>query len=145
MRHPVADVSAYVLEHRDTYIGGLLRVSQQGDWLGWIAFFLNAFESQAHDAFRRGKRLLDLKNRYEEELASETKSKSLDRLIDHLFEQLTITVRQAEKLLDVSFPTAQRFIERLETLKMLEEATGRRRDRIYRAREVIAILDSVEP
>jgi Fic family protein len=144
MRHPVADISAYVLEHRDKYISGLLRVSQQGDWLGWIEFFLSAFESQAHDAFRRGKRLLELKDRYENALASETKSKSLDLLINHLFERLTITVRQAEKLLDVTFPTAQRFVERLEALQIVEEATGRRRDRIYRAREIIAVLDSME-
>jgi len=141
MRHPVADISAYVLEHRDKYVEGLLRVSQHGDWQGWIGFFLDAFEAQAHDAFRRGKRLLELKARYEERLSREIRSKSLNRLIDHLFEQLTITVRQAENLLDVTFTTAQRAVDRLETSGIVEEATGRRRDRIYRAREIIAILD----
>lgn len=47
-------------------------------------------------------------------------------------------------LLGVSFPTAQGLIRRLERRGVLEEATGKRCDRVSRAREILAVLDARE-
>lgn len=141
MEHPVVDLSAYVLKRRDAYTDGLLAVSQAGDWRGWIAFFLNAFEFQANDAFRRSRRLLDLKQQYQAMLSREIKTGKRERLVDHLFEHLTVDIRGAAQVLGVTYPSAQRLVGKLEEYGILEEATGRRRDRVWRARQIIAVLD----
>ncbi|MDP9368707.1 MAG: Fic family protein [Chloroflexota bacterium] len=145
MEHPVVDLSAYVLRHRDAYVDGLLRVSQQGDWRGWVSFFLDAFEFQANDAFRRSRRLLALKQQYQDMLAREIRTGKPDKLVDYLFEHLTADIRGAAQILSVTYPTAQRLVGRLEEYGILEEATGRRRDRVWRARQIIAVLDDKEP
>jgi Fic family protein len=141
MAYPAVDLSAYVLRHRDQYIDGLLRVSLAGDWRGWITFFLEAFEIQANDAFDRSRRVIALRDHYGQTLVGLLRSSSPDRLLDDLFEHLTITVKRAAELLGVSFTTAQRFVEKLVDLGVLEEMSGRQRDRVYRARQVIAILE----
>jgi Fic family protein len=141
MTFPVVDLSAYVRQHRTTYLDGLLHVSLRGDWRGWLRFFLGALHHQARDAHRRGRRLLELRQSYRQRLRPFTRSERLDPLIDHIFEHSTITSRRASDLVDVTFPTAQTVISRLERLGILQEATGRRRDRVYRANEIIALLD----
>ena len=141
MAYPAVDLSAYVLQHREQYIDGLLRVSLSGDWRGWIVFFLDAFELQANDAFARSQRVIALREHYGQTLVGLLRSSSPDRLLDDLFEHLTITVKRATELLGVSFTTAQRFVEKLVDLGILEETSGRQRDRVYRARQIIAILE----
>lgn len=141
MEYPAVDVSAYVARHRQDYLDRLLGVSQRGDWRGWIDFFLAAVETQGRDAARRSRALLDLRREYGRTLRRESRAVGLDALLDRLFERTTVTARQASELLGVSFTTAQGLIQRLEGRGVLEEATGRRRDRVYRARQVIAVLD----
>jgi Fic family protein len=144
MDHPIVDISAYVLRNRDEYIEGLLRVSQQADWRSWIDFFLRAVEEQAADALARSKRLLDLRERYLAFLAADMKNRNVEPLVDHLFEETTITARRASELLNVSFPTAQGLIQRMVSMGMLDEVTRQQRNRVYLAREIVAILDDLE-
>lgn len=40
-------ISGYFENHKDAYIDIMRRVSQTGNWNGWIIFFLNAIEAQA--------------------------------------------------------------------------------------------------
>jgi Fic family protein len=141
MEYPVVDLSAYVQRHRQTYVDGLLGVSQRGAWREWLDFFLWAMDEQGRDALRRAKRLVKLRDMYRRQLTMESRPERLNLLIDHLFENGTITIRRATELLSVTFPTAQSLINQLEHLGVLEEATGRKRGRIYRAKQVIAILD----
>lgn len=145
MEHPAVDLSAYVLKRRAAYTDGVLRVSQRGDWRGWIAFFLDAFEFQAIDAFRRSRRLLDLREQYQTLLSREIKTGQREKLVDHLFEHLTVDIRGAAQVLGVTYPSAQRLVGKLEEYGILEEATGRRRDRVWRARQIIAVLNDKEP
>jgi Fic family protein len=140
MEYPVVDLSAYIVRHRTTYIDSLSRVSQRGDWRSWIEFFLTVVAEQGHDAVRRSRALIDLRQHYRQALRQESKAERLDVLIDHLFEHAAVTIRRASELLAVTYPTAQRLIERLAALGVLKEVTGKRRNRIYLATEVIDIL-----
>lgn len=45
---PVFYLSEYLESHRDEYYERLLKISQEGDWHGWIIFFLKAISHQAH-------------------------------------------------------------------------------------------------
>ncbi len=85
--------------------------------------------------------MIALREHYGQTLVGLLRSSSPDRLLDDLFEYLTITVKRAAELLGVSFTTAQRFVEKLVDLGILEETSGRQRDRVYRARQIIAILE----
>jgi hypothetical protein len=47
-----------------------------------------------------------------------------------------------ESALEINFPGAQRLIGQLIQAGLLREITGRRRNRIYRADEILKILES---
>jgi len=61
--------------------------------------------------------------------------------VDVLFARPIFRVEQLATALDVSIPTAQSYIDYMETERILREITGQARNRIYRAD---AVLEAIE-
>jgi Fic family protein len=144
LNHSIFDLSVYMLVHRNEYMNCLSSVSHNGEWDEWIAFFLKAVARQAEDALQRIAQLTVLRTDYQRHISKESRSITSDSLVDHLFVHLAITNKQVADLLGVTVTTAQKVVDRLVSHGLLEEATGRKRDRVYRAREIIAVLDGYE-
>jgi Fic family protein len=64
------------------------------------------------------------------------------RIVDQLFEAPAMSVARAAKILDVTPRSAQLTIAKLVDAGILEEATGRKRDRVFVAREILRILEA---
>ncbi len=60
------------------------------------------------------------------------------------FERPILNIRQLETALNVPYRAAERYVERLEEIGILREATGQARKRLYRADEIIHELESAE-
>ena len=120
----------------------LLRVSQHGDWKAWIDFFLEGVAEQSLDAVARSQRLLALRQEYRERMQSGRSSPLAMQLVDELFARPAVTTPQARQYLGVTPVSAQRAIERLGSAGILREVTGRRRNRVYMAPEIFAILEA---
>jgi predicted transcriptional regulator len=61
--------------------------------------------------------------------------------VDRLAENPFWTVKKAAERLGVAYTTAQRAVERLESLGILSQTTDARRGRVYCARAIMDILD----
>jgi Fic family protein len=138
---PVLYLSAYFERHRQQYYARLLAVSVDGDWNGWIRFFLIGVAEEAMDAVSRIDRLLSLRTEYQSLFLTARRSALLVRLIDLLFDTPAITVSQAAKFLGVTSTAAQKNIDRLIEHSILREATGNQRNRIYRADAIIRVVN----
>ena len=138
---PLLYLSAFFEAHRLDYYNHLLRVSQRGEWEGWLVFFLMGVSSQAQDAITRIERLGKLRTAYQERLRSERAAERLFQTLDVLFERPILNIRQLEAALDVPYRTAQRYVERLVKIGILREVTGRSRNRLYRAEEILRALE----
>jgi Fic family protein len=68
--HPVLYLSDYLERHRQAYVDHLLRVSQGGDWQGWIDFFLRGVEVQSRIAIQCCEELLELWSSYKARLVA---------------------------------------------------------------------------
>lgn len=66
LTQPLLYLSAYLEKHRDRYTDSLLRVSQKGDWAGWVDFFLEGVAEQCKGVAERSGFLLDLRQQYRE-------------------------------------------------------------------------------
>lgn len=143
LTHPCLDLSAHVLRSRDDYIRALQRVSHNGDWTGWLTYFFTGVEAQAIDTLRRVDALLALRGQYIERLRAELKSSHLEVLVDDLFQHQRLTAKRVQAVLGVSEMTARRVLAKLVEFRMVEERTGRKRNRVYIAAAVIAIVESV--
>jgi len=137
---PLLYLSAYFERHRGAYYDHLLAVSQRGAWEDWLLFFFRGVFAEARDASRRAGRLFDLRETYRERFQREGGRINLLAAIDHLFARPVTDIRELEGALSISFEAARRLVALLEGEGVLEEITGRRRNRVYAAREIMQTL-----
>lgn len=137
---PLLYLSAYFERHRGAYYDRLLAVSRQGAWEDWLLFFLRGVLTEARDAARRAGTLFDLREAYRERFRREGGSTNLLAAVEHLFARPVTDIRELEDSLNISFEAARRLVKRLERESVLEEITGRRRNRVYAAREIVRVL-----
>ncbi|MCH8802139.1 MAG: Fic family protein [Chloroflexi bacterium] len=142
LTQPLLYLSGFFEENRDRYIDSLLRVSQQGDWAGWVDFFLEGVAEQSRDVVDRSGLLLDLRQQYRDRAQTARASALPLLLVDELFQIPAITISMARALLDVTYVSAQRAVERLVGLGILKEVTGRQRNRVYLAPEILGIINA---
>lgn len=137
---PLLDLSAYIEPRRDAYYACLLAVSRDGDWLGWVDYFLSAVEAQAQDAVARAQRLQELRDDYRARVATARSSALLGRLVDALFDTPAITIPRAQRLLGVTHRAASANIDKLVNVGILDELPGRRRNRLFLAGDVLSTV-----
>lgn len=135
---PLLCLSAYFERHRDRYDRALRRVSTDGAWREWVAYFLEAVRAQSRDAIRSVRALLQLRDAYHERVRGELAHK----LIDELFIAPATSVSCVMKLLDITHRAAQQNVEKLIAAKIVREVTGRRRYRIFLAEEIIRAIEA---
>jgi Fic family protein len=138
--NPLLYLSAFFEATRRDYYDHLRGVSERGEWEAWIEYFLNGVARQAEDALGRAQRINTLLNRWREAalgLSSGVPAALVDRLAENPF----WTVKRAADRLGVAYTTAQRAVEKLESLGILTRTTDAKRDRVYCAQEILAILE----
>jgi Fic family protein len=138
---PLLYLSAFFEQHRAQYYGRLLEVSKSGDWTGWIKFFLRGIGTQASAAADDSQRIIKLQQRYRELLQKRTASGTALAIMEQLFVNPYITTTRLASRLNVSFPTVQAAIDWLVKAGVLREITGRQRNRIYCADELLRAIE----
>lgn len=136
---PLFYLSSYIRRHRDEYTDLLLAVSEDGDWNAWLTFFLEGIKQQADEAFSRAKLLLELRSEYRDTYADA--SPSVRSLVDAVFVEPVLTVSRAAELIDMSYPAANKAVDRLESDGVLREETGKERYREFQATAVLDVLN----
>ncbi len=138
---PLLYLSAFFEQHRSEYYGRLLEVSRSGDWSGWIKFFLRGIGTQASVAAEDSQRIVKLQQRYRDLLQQRKASPTAIAIMEELFLNPYVTATRLSKRLKVSFPTVQSTIDWLVKAGLLREITGRRRNRIYFAEELLRAIE----
>jgi cell filamentation protein, protein adenylyltransferase len=139
LSQPLLYLSAFFEGHRSDYYDCLQAVRTEGDWMGWLRFFLSGVTEIAQTAVRQAGTLMDLREQLRQQLADRPKALAL---VDALLINPYVTVARAAELLGVSNPTARQAVEQLQRLGILEEMTGRSWGRIYLARTVLNLIES---
>jgi Fic family protein len=137
---PLLYLSAYFERHRSMYYDLLLAVSRGGAWRDWTLFFLQGVLEQARDASDRARRLNDLRGEWRDRLTSARASAHALKLAESLFVSPLLNIPQAQKLLDVAYPTAQRSIEKLVEAGILQQAGEQNYGKSYAAGEILAVV-----
>jgi Fic family protein len=138
LSQPLLPLSAHFERNRAAYYEALRRVRTDGDWGGWLQFFLTAIAVAAEEASSQMRRLLELRDRYREKMRDSPRALAL---LDELFARQYVTVPRATEVLAVSPPTARLAINQLAAAGVLEALPGSRWRRVYVATEILAILE----
>lgn len=126
--------------NRREYYDLMLEVSKSGNWSDWLSFFLRGVTEQSRDALIRAKRLQDLQIEWRDRLTQARASALLPRLADSLFESPVLTIPQAEKILDVTYRSAQLNVEKLVEAGILEQIEGPPYNRVFIAPGILKII-----
>lgn len=129
---PILYLSLFFKRHRDEYYRRLDGVRADGDWEGWIDFFLDGVATIADEAVTSARELFALVAG-DRTRVLELPGMSLVAL--RLFELLPrhpiVTSASVMKLVATTKPTAGRAIDLLVTAGVLTETTGKKRDRSW--------------
>ncbi|MBS1790879.1 MAG: Fic family protein [Acidobacteria bacterium] len=142
MPQPLLYLSAFFERDRPDYYRLLLSVSQRGEWLEWITFFLRGVEDQSKDAIDRAKKLLDLWQQYRQQFQSVRSSSLLLRLVDELIANPVLTFGRAAALLNITPRAARMNVEKLVEAGIIREISGKQRYQLFIAPEIIHVLES---
>lgn len=137
---PLLYLSAFFEATRRDYYDYLLGVSTHGEWSAWLQYFLNGVARQAEDALSRAERINNLIMKWRVAVSGAA-SKTPLALVDMLAANPYLTIKHAAKQLGVAFTTAQRAVERLESLSIVKEVSHSKRDRVYCAKAILNILE----
>jgi Fic family protein len=132
LKHPLLYLSLFFKRHRAEYYRRLTAVRTEGDWEGWLAYFLDGVAPTASETVTAATDLFTLvaadRSRV---LALETTSLASLRLFELLPKHPVVTAGTAQRLLHTTKPTAGRAVEGLVEAGVLVETTGKRRDRSW--------------
>ena len=68
----------------------------------------------------------------------------LTKLIDELFNEPSVTIRGAAKLLEVTDAAADGLLQKLVKAQIIREVTGKKRNRVYLAQEIVDLFSTNE-
>ncbi|ELZ17061.1 hypothetical protein C478_02107 [Natrinema thermotolerans DSM 11552] len=139
LERPNLYLSEYFNRNKATYVDRMDAVRSRGDWEEWISFFVKGVAQQAEESVTRTLALDELRRSYEEEYGGVQYARN--RLACSLFEQPYVTTKTVAERLDIERSTAYRAIDTLEDEGILEEVTGKDRNKEYRAKEIFEILE----
>ena len=137
---PLLYLSAYFERDRQRYYDLLMAVSRRGAWHEWTLYFLQGVIEQSQDAAARAKRLQDLQQKWRESLAQGRASALLPKLADSLFASPILTIPQAQRLLDVTYHSAQRNVEKLVEAGILRPVGESAGGKAFVADEILGII-----
>lgn len=142
LARPLLYLSYYFKAHRAQYYDRLTAVRNDGDWEGWVKFFLRGVYEVSLGATDTARAVLHMREEHRERIASRASGAANGvRLLDHLYEQPIVSVRLAERCLGCAYVTAANVIAELERLEILREFTGRQRNRRWRYEQYLELFE----
>jgi Fic family protein len=132
LSEPLLYLSLFFKRYRQAYYDRLDAVRSGGDWEGWIVYFLEGVATVAGEATNLIRTLFDLANQDRRCIVDSPKATVMAlRLFEHLPQHPIVTVKSAMKLCGTTRPTAAKAVASLADIGILQETTGKRRDRTY--------------
>jgi Fic family protein len=145
LHRPLLYLSVYLKRHRAEYYDRLMAIRNSGDWESWLRFFLTGVAQTAEEATTTAQAIVKLREEHRRRIQEQTAGVNGLRLLDLLFQRPLVHVNLVKDSLGTSFVTANKLVEQLEGLGVVEEITGRRRDRIFSYTPYVALFQDEPP
>jgi Fic family protein len=142
LSQPFFYLSLYLRQNRSEYYDALQRVRTDGDWEGWLRFYLIGVEWVAREVAQTTIALTDLFEADQARVARLGRAAgSALQVFELLRDRIAISATRAARELGLTWPTVNSAIRRLEDLGIAREMTGRRRERVYAYDRQLQILN----
>ena len=141
LSEPLMYLSGYLKQHQSEYYRRLSAIRTDGDWEGWVSFFLEGVAQAATDAERSIVAIASLVATHRRTLLASPKAGPASyRLFEMLPMMPRFTVERVRRSLNTSFPTANAAVKVLEDLGIVTEVSGQKKNRSYSYQPYIELM-----
>lgn len=145
LSRPILYLSHYLKRHRAEYYDRLMAIRHDGDWEGWLKFFIRGVAETGEQAAARARAIVELREQHRDFVQKSPSGLNGLRLLDLMFERPFFNVNLVSERLGVSYGTANKLADQLAALGIIEETTGGQRNRRFRYSPYLALFADVEP
>ena len=132
LKEPLLYLSLYFKTRRSRYYNHLQRVRTEGAWEEWLEFFLEGVAITAQEAAVSATQILELfavDHKRIQQLGRAASSAL--KVHEYMQKKPIVSIRGAAKALKLSIPTVTLALNNLVGLEVVQEVTGKRRDRFF--------------
>ncbi len=129
LSQPMFYLSEYLENHRDEYYARLKAISADGDWNGWIVFFLQAVATQSQQNSQRVVAIKALYEKMKQAIHEATHSQFTVHVLDAIFDRPIFSTTDLIARTQMHKPTAMNLVRQLKNAGILQElraGSGRR-------------------
>jgi len=141
LTRPLLYLSLFLKMHRRDYYRRLSAVREEGDWEGWLSFFLEGVAEVADEAVATARRLHVIVGESRDRLLARDDATVFSlRLFELLPEHPILTVNRAVEILDCSRPAAGKAVRILEAAGIVRPLDERKKNRTVVFEDYLAHL-----
>ena len=144
---PVLYLSHFFKQNRSEYYDHLQAIRDHGHWEQWLAFFLRGIASVSREATETARRILALREDHRAAVTAHCGRAAGNghRILESLYRRPIVSVADVQELTATTYTAANSLVSRLVKLGILQEATGNKRNRVFRYAPYIAIFGDTPP
>lgn len=118
---PSLYISGYLESNRENYYQYLENISSNGDWLGWVVFFLNAVVQQSEDNLLLVRKIIELYEKKKHEISDLLHTDQAIYILDLLFDTPVFRANELHKRLGIQRQRAAQYIRILKGAGIITE------------------------
>lgn len=143
LNEPILYLSLYLKQHRHIYYRLLQEVRTLGAWETWLEFFLEGVSMAAQQATQTAWEINYLFEQDRALISTLGRIRfSCDQVLTYMQKLPQVTVVGVSKALGFTAPTARSALNRLVDIGILEEVSGKQRDKVYVYVKHLRILEA---
>lgn len=140
-KYPNIYISEFLEEHRGDYYDILRNISEKGDWIGWIRFFLLAIREQTKLTYERVQKIESLYKLLKDRLPEFNSVYALS-FLDAIFESPRFSTKRIREITKIAnTQTLYTLINKFQTAEIIIDITpNRERKKVYSFAELQKII-----
>ena len=142
LSEPILYLSLYFKTHRNEYYAHLQQVRDNGDWEGWLNFFLVGVNEIAMQATGAAREILTLIQEDRARIAELGRGAGSALQVHRYLEKKPLAlIPEIVKALGLTTPTVTAALQNLERIEIVREITGKQRGRVFVYDAYLKILE----
>jgi Fic family protein len=146
LTRPLLYLSYYFKQNRSEYYDRLQAVRDDGDWEGWLKFFLRGVCQVAQEATLTARRVVNLREQHRDLITKNFGRNAGTPLtvVEHLYLRPIVSVNWVQQVTQVTYANANNVVKQLCEIDVLKEITGHKRNRRFMYEQYLALFRDVE-
>lgn len=144
LKLPILYPSYYFKKHHLEYYQRLEQVRTQGDFEGWIKYYLHAIRDSAMDAYRRAREIEDLEIKLKALIKTDTAFSKMRKtaagILELLFTQPIIGIPAVSQQLGKAYNTVHRILQEFAEKGLVSVSSTHKRNKLYYFKPYLELL-----